>query len=108
MPADKSRIGCLGEAPVVVLKGDIDAASNGRLGDLTDVMIERGNVNVEVKMDSVDFLSLSTISALLGCAGRLQKAGGTLKISGASETLRGVLKNLNISEQIGFTLANGN
>jgi anti-sigma B factor antagonist len=76
-----TTIETVGDAHVVVLRGEIDAFTAPSLrGDLRRLVEETGALIVVVDLEAVTFLDSSGLGALVGVFRRLRERGGHLRI----------------------------
>lgn len=82
-----------GPATVIALEGNLmggpDASS---LNSQIHSLLEEGKKAVVLDMSKVQFINSSGLGLLIGTVNALRSAGGTLKVAGASEKIRTLIK----------------
>lgn len=91
-----------GDLLILALRGQFDTGSLPELETKTKHLVERGRESMVFDVTGADFVGLSVISFILGCAGSLVQHGKKVKICGVPEWLRQVLDKSDISQYVKF------
>jgi anti-sigma B factor antagonist len=89
----KSSVVQQGPATVIALEGNLmggpDASTlNGQLHQL----LEQGKKTVVLDLSNVQYINSSGLGLLIGGVNAMRSAGGSLKVAGASEKIRSLIK----------------
>jgi anti-anti-sigma factor len=79
-------------APVVVVSGEVDAASAGRLRAVIIEAIDLGAAQVAFDLGGVDFIDAAGIGVLMSAVNRAKEQGSRLVLRSASSRVRRVLE----------------
>lgn len=81
------------EAPVVVVRGEIDVATSPQLRTALNALVERGARDVTLEFAGVSFVDSSGLGVLVGAYKRLRDEGdGSIRIVGAQPSVRKVFE----------------
>lgn len=83
-------------ATVVALAGRLNMVSASGLRDTVDALVEQGHALIIIDLTEVVFLDSSGLGALIGGVKATRRAGGDLRIAGASEQVQLVLQLTNM------------
>jgi anti-sigma B factor antagonist len=101
VPVDTFEVvtGGTSAAPVLGVRGEIDVATAPVLRTALTRVVASGATTVTVEMSGVTFLDSSGIGVLLGAHRRLrEERDGSLRVTGARETVRRVLDITGLSD----------
>jgi len=81
------------EAPVVVVRGEIDVATSPQLRTELNALVERGARDITLEFAGVSFVDSSGLGVLVGAYKRLRDEGdGSIRIVGAQPSVRKVFE----------------
>ena len=91
----------------LVLSGDLDLAAAALLRQAIDVAFSRGRHHVSVDAEAVSFIDSAGLMVLLEARSDLTDAGGTLRLSGASQPVKRILEIAMLSDELLDTSGDG-
>lgn len=91
----------------LVLSGDLDLAAAALLRQAIEVARSRGRHHVSVDAGAVSFIDSAGLMVLLEARSDLTDAGGTLRLSGASQPVKRILEIAMLSEELLDTSGDG-
>jgi anti-sigma B factor antagonist len=81
------------EAPIVVVKGEIDVATSPQLRRELTALVARGARDITLQFDEVSFVDSSGLGVLVGTYKRLREEDtGSIRIVGAQPSVRKVFE----------------
>lgn len=86
----------LANAVILEIEGRLTAAVAPRLRNEVADLVSAGHTAVAVDLGKVDFIDSSGLGALIGALKATRVAGGDLRIAGAGEQVRQVLRLTNL------------
>ena len=90
-------------AVVVTVAGEIDSSNCGVLQDLlTDMARDRSSGGVDVDLAAVTFIDSSGLRALIVGQRAMAEAGGSLRVTAASESVRRLFEITGLVERLGL------
>jgi stage II sporulation protein AA (anti-sigma F factor antagonist) len=95
-PPAQFSVAADGAATIVTARGELDLAVRDELRSVLEPL--RGRVVVD--LGGVTFIDSSCIGALAGAGGRLQSAGGELRVRAPSDSTRMVLEVTGLGDWI--------
>ncbi len=84
----------------LVLSGDLDLAAARLLQQAIDVARRRGRHHVSVDAEAVSFIDSAGLMVLLEARNQLADAGGTLRLSAASQPVKRILEIAMLSDEL--------
>lgn len=81
---------------VLHLEGRLNMVSTGTLREAVHSVVESGSARIAVDLSGVDFVDSSGLGALVSGLKTTRQAGGDLRIAGANEQVRLVLRLTNL------------
>ena len=100
MKNDRVVVEGLDGISVVTLRGDFDIGLAQEVEQVLTSLMEEGSLNVVIDMTHVGFIGSTTIGVLLGCAGRIRRRKGELKICGVPQNMKSIFKVLGVGKFI--------
>ena len=89
----KSSTGQQGSVTVITLEGNLMGGPDAStLNSSLHTLLEQGKKRVVLDMRGVQFINSSGLGLLIGGVNAMRSAGGSLKIAGASEKIRGLIR----------------
>lgn len=84
----------------LVLSGDLDLAGARLLQQTIDAARSRGRHHVSIDAEAVSFIDSAGLMVLLEARNQLADAGGTLRLSAASQPVKRILEIAMLSEEL--------
>lgn len=80
-----------GPPPIVRLRGEVDFHSKDRVHEVFDRLLEDGHACIRADLSDLFYVDSSGVSALVGCATKAGKAGGSIELLGVSDRVSRLL-----------------
>ena len=84
--------------PVIEVSGEVDLYQTNMIRDKVTELIGENKNKAIVNMSGVSYIDSSGLGALISCRTNMKKAGGDLKLSSLTETVRSVLEITKLSQ----------
>ncbi len=82
-----------GPVTVIALEGNLMGGPDAStLNSQLHALLGQGQKHVVLDLSGVGFINSSGLGLLIGSVNAMQSAGGSLKVAGASEKIRGIIK----------------
>jgi len=89
----KTSTGQQGNVTVIALEGNLMGGPDAStLNTMLHQLLGEGKKRVVLDLSGVQFINSSGLGLLIGGVNAMRSAGGTLKVAGASEKVRGLIK----------------
>ena len=89
----KTSTGQQGNVTVITLEGNLMGGPDAStLNTMLHQLLADGKKRVVLDLSGVQFINSSGLGLLIGGVNAMRSAGGTLKVAGASEKVRGLIK----------------
>ena len=84
--------------PVIEVSGEVDLYQTNAIRDKVTELIGGNKNKAIVNMSGVSYIDSSGLGALISCRTNMKKAGGDLKLSALTDTVKSVLEITKLSQ----------